>query len=183
MRHPLVSCGPPTAPIENVPVGLRGDGRAVLVVGAGPIAARKAAVYVRGGAIVTVVAPHHSQEMEALEVARRFRRPYRADDLDGSWLVVTATGDPHVDGQVFADAEQHRIWCNAADDPAPCSVILPAVTKRGPVTVTVATGGRSPASASWLRRRIEVLLDDATVSVVETAARARDRDTLLASPT
>ena len=39
--------------------------------------------------------------------------------------------------------------------------------------MTVATGGQSPAAASWLRRRIENLLDPPTLAVVEAAARAR----------
>lgn len=163
----------PPEPIGVVPVGLRVEGRRVLVVGAGPIAARKAAPYVDHGAIVTVVAPEHSADMDRLEVAHRHHRAVDATDLDDVWLVVTATGDPVVDGWVFAQAESRRIWCNAADDPTHCSVILPAVCRRGPLTVTIATGGQSPAAASWLRRRVEALLDQPTLAVVEAAARAR----------
>jgi siroheme synthase-like protein len=148
-------------------------GRSVLVVGGGRVAARKAASYAERGAVVTVVAPNHSPEMDAVPVEHRLVRPYRSDDLDGAWLVVTATGDPGIDGRVFADAEARRIWCNAADDPDHCSVVMPAVARRGPITVSIATGGQSPAAASWLRRRIEALLDDPTIAVCETAAIVR----------
>jgi siroheme synthase-like protein len=175
VRDPLV--------IETIPVGLRVAGRHILVVGAGSIAARKAATYVGRGALVTVVAPHHGEAMDALPLLRRRHRPYRPSDLDGMWLVVTATGDPGVDGAVFADAERRQIWCNAADDPAHCSVILPAVARRGDVTVSVATGGRSPAVASWLRRRIEALLDDATLAVLDTAAGVREEVRAAGRPT
>jgi siroheme synthase-like protein len=156
-----------------VPLGLRVEGRAVLVVGAGRVAARKAAVYAEWGAEVTVVAPSHGPEMATVPVADRVVRPYRPSDLDNVWLVVTATGDPDVDGRVFRDAEARRLWCNAADDPRHCSIVMPAVARRGGITVSIATGGASPAVASWLRRRVESLLDDATVAVYRTAARVR----------
>ena len=159
-----------------VPVGLRVDGRRILVVGAGRIAARKAEAYVSQGAFVAVVAPDHSSEMELVDVAERIRRRFVEGDLDDTWLVVTATGLPAVDGEVYRAAESRRIWCNAADDPAHCSVILPAVARRGPFTVSVSSGGLSPAAASWLRRRIETeILTDASVSVAYVCAAVRQR--------
>jgi precorrin-2 dehydrogenase / sirohydrochlorin ferrochelatase len=158
-----------------LPVGLRFDGRLVLVVGAGAIAARKARALVDAGARLRVVAPQWSSQMEAVPVHDGRRRAYEPTDLDGVWFVVTATGIPRVDGAVFDDAQARRIWCNAADDPQHCSVILPAVARRGPVSVAVSTGGRSPAVASWLRRRVEELLDDGVDEVLEAAVRVRGR--------
>ena len=65
---------PQRHPLPIVPVGLRVEGRSVLVVGAGRIAARKAAAYVDNGANVIVVAPDHSVEMDRVQVAeRRYR--------------------------------------------------------------------------------------------------------------
>lgn len=162
-------------PIEIVPVGLRVNGKAILVVGAGRIAARKAEAYASRGAVITVVAPEHSAEMDAVVAVARHHRAFRASDLDGQWLVVTATGDPIVDGHVFVEAESRRIWCNAADDPDHCSVILPAVVQRDAITVSISTGGCSPAIASWLRRRIERVLDDDTIAVFDIAAAVRQR--------
>lgn len=162
------------AAISIVPVGLRVDGRSVLVVGAGRIAARKATAYVDQGAVVTVVAPHHGPEMDDVAVARRIVREFRPRDVRRRWLVVTATGVPAVDSAVFRAAERHRIWCNAADDPTNCSVILPAVARAGDLTVAISSGGRSPATASWIRRRIEAMLDADTMAVAATCAQVRD---------
>lgn len=161
------------APLPIVPVGLRVEGKPMLVVGAGSIAARKATAYVDQGALVTAVAPDHSPDMDAVGLSRRIHRRFKNDDLEGMWFVVAATGNPDVDGAVFREAERRRIWCNAADDPAHCSVILPAVTRKGSLTIGIATGGTSPAAASWLRRRIEDLLDDDALAVVDTATRVR----------
>jgi len=138
------------------PVSLDVADRHCLVVGGGPVAARKARALVECGAAVTVVAPSLSMEMESLETALRAieRRPYRPGDVSAFRLVVTATGRPDVDGAVFADAEAAGVWVNSADDPARCSFILPAVHREGAVTVAVSTGGLSPALATWLRDRI-----------------------------
>ncbi len=157
------------------PVGLRLSGRAVLVVGAGRIAARKAAALAEQGALLTVVAPQHSEAMDAVDVARRLHREFLPRDLDGKWFVTTATGRPEVDGAVFRAASQRRVWCNAADDPEHCSTVLPATARRGDLTISVSSGARSPATASWMRRRVEAMLDDGTLEVFEAAARVRGR--------
>ena len=82
------------------------------------------------------------------------RRPYERGDAAGFRLVVTATGRPEVDGAVHGDAEMAGVWVNSADDRAHSSFILPAVHRDGPVSVSVSTGGASPALAAWLRSRL-----------------------------
>ena len=120
------------------------------------MAARKARALLDCGAAVTVIAPSLSDEMEALVPSLRAveRRPYAEGDASTFRLVVTATGIPEVDGAVYADAEAAGVWANSADDLAHCSFILPAVHRDGAVTVSVSTGGLSPALASWLRTRL-----------------------------
>lgn len=139
---------------DGYPVVLRLDGRRVLVVGAGPVAARKLGALLSAGAAVTIVAPLVVDDIRTLAAAGRvtvFERRYAASDLDGVQLVIVSTNDATVQRQVFDDCEAEGIWCNAADDPDNCSFILPAVTRRGPVIVAVSTQGSSPALAGVLR--------------------------------
>jgi len=142
------------------PVTLLVEGRPCLVVGGGRVAARKAVGLLDAGAGVKMVAPRVSPEAEVLAGSglRIERRPYRSPEAASYRLVVTATGDPDVDGAVFRDAEAAGVWVNAADSPVSCSFHLPAVARRGPVSVAVSTGGASPALASWLRDRIDAEL-------------------------
>ncbi|HXQ60362.1 MAG TPA: bifunctional precorrin-2 dehydrogenase/sirohydrochlorin ferrochelatase [Acidimicrobiales bacterium] len=147
------------------PVGLIVAGQRCLVVGGGRVAARKIASLLGCGAAVTVVAPEAHVAVGLLAADGAFDRlvgphpevhlrPYRPGEAAGYRLVVTATGDPSVDGLVFRDATEAGVWVNSADDPDHCSFVLPAVSRDGAVTIAVSTGGSSPALASWLRRRI-----------------------------
>ena len=154
------------------PVALDLDGVPVLVVGAGPIAARKAAGLAAAGAVVHVVAPNVCPAIEAAvldgHIAQLRMRPFESADLDGVRLVVTATGVPDVDAAVAADATAAGIWVNAADRPADCTFILPAIARNGPLTIAVSTDGSSPALAGRIRDRAADLLTD---EVVVAAAR------------
>jgi siroheme synthase-like protein len=136
------------------PVNLVLAGRPCLVVGGGRVAARKLEGLVACGAVVHVVAPRVDDTVRAQRVTWE-ERAYRAADIAGRRLVITATDDPAVNQAVFDDCEAAGIWVNSADDPDRCTFTLPAVVRRGPVLVTASTGGHSPALASWLRGRLE----------------------------
>lgn len=146
----------------------------VLLVGGGQIASRKAAGLLAAGARVTVVAPMVLPEL-AQAVAHVEQRPFADDDCTGFRLVLTATDDPAVNAAVAVAATARGVWVNSADDPANCTFILPAVARRGLVTVAVSTGGASPALASHLRSTIagEVLTEQVERAAVELS-RQRD---------
>jgi len=128
-------------------------GRRVLVVGAGEVALEKVQGLLAAGAAVTVVAPQITPALAELDVTL-VRRGYRADDLDGAFLVVAATSATSVNRRVFRDAEARCLLCNVVDVPELCSFILPAVHRQEPIAVAVSTGGASPALAQHLRDRI-----------------------------
>ena len=164
-------------PVEGsqYPVNLVLAGRSVLVVGGGAVATSKVEGLLEGGAdTVTVVAPEVSDELRALPV-RIEQRPYRSPEAADHRLVVTATDDPAVNHQVFADADAAGVWVNSADDPANCSFTLPARVRREHLLVTFATGGRSPAVASWLRRRFEAEFGPEYDDLLELLSAERER--------
>jgi len=124
------------------------------------------------GALVTVVSPEISAPWADLpvEVARR---PYRSGEAAGYRLVVTATGIPAVDREVFRDAERAGVLVNAADDPASCSFLMPAVLRRGDVSVAVSTAGVSPWLAGWVRRRIGEVVGEEVGELAAITGEAR----------
>lgn len=156
------------------PVNLVLAGRRCLVVGGGRVAARKVEGLLAVGARVEVVALSVGEEIRA-GGASWSERPYRVADLDGAWLVITATDDPAVNRQVKADGDAAGVWVNAADDPANCSFTLPAVVRQGPVTVTVATGGHSPALARWLKEHVQSEMGPEVATFALLLSEVRDR--------
>ncbi len=160
-----------------LPVALRLEGRPCLVVGAGPIGARKAQDLLDAGAVVTMVAPEVSeparQLLERSASVTLLERPYRASDLEGVALVITATANPVLDQQIYDDACARGLWCNSADDPERCSFYLMALVRRDPVVVAITTGGTSPALASFLRRELSASLSSALGSLAELIGEIR----------
>jgi siroheme synthase-like protein len=166
-----------TDPPAYYPVSLDLAQRPCLVVGAGPVAARKVRGLLACGARVSVLASDIGDEMRALAPALEAleARPYAAGDVAGFRLVITATGDPAIDGAVAAEAEAAGVWVNSADDPAHCSFILPAVHRDGAVTIAVSTSGLSPALASWLRDQLAASCGSGLDALARVLAEARQR--------
>ena len=157
------------------PVNLVLRGRSVLVVGGGPVATSKVRGLLDGGAdSITVVAPEVTSELRAMPVTIE-ERPYRSPEAADHRLVVTATDDPGVNHQVFVDADAAGVWVNSADDPDNCTFTLPARVRRGSLLVTFATGGHSPAVASWLRRRFEAEFGPEYDELLELLSAERER--------
>jgi uroporphyrin-III C-methyltransferase/precorrin-2 dehydrogenase/sirohydrochlorin ferrochelatase len=143
------------------PTALRLLGRAVLVVGGGPVAARRAKGLLDAGARVTVVAPVASTALQELADAGLLtweQRTYRPSDVDGVWFVQTATGDSAVDAQVSADAEAQRIWCVNASDHEASAAWTPAVAEVDDVKIAVNAGG-DPRRAMAVRDAVATALE------------------------
>ncbi len=153
-------------------------GRQVVVVGGGPVAARRAFGLLDAGAVVTVVAPWVCEALTELAAADRVAwvaRDYAGPaDLDGAWLVQTATGDAATDDAVRADAEVRRVLCVDAGAGHRGSAQVPAVarveTPDGPVTVAV-NGHRDPRRARAVRDAVATGLTDGTLPLRSRRAR------------
>ena len=149
----------------------------VLVVGGGPVAEGKVEGLLAAGANVTVVSPAVTPRLAGWVAAGRIEylaRAYQPGDLAGRRLALVATDDPAVSGAVAAEGRERGIWVNAADEPARCDFILPAVIRRGRLVVAVSTGGASPAAARAIREELEGYLTEEHAMLVEVAADARE---------
>jgi uroporphyrin-III C-methyltransferase / precorrin-2 dehydrogenase / sirohydrochlorin ferrochelatase len=145
----------------SYPLVLDVAGRRVVVVGGGPVAARRAKPLADAGADLVVVSPFLCEPLADLVADGRaswFPRDYVSGDLEGAWLVHTATGDRSTDTAVVADAEASRIWSIRADDAALSAAWTPAVARVGDVLVAV-SGGGDPRRATRLRDAVQTALE------------------------
>jgi precorrin-2 dehydrogenase/sirohydrochlorin ferrochelatase len=139
-------------------VNLSLQGRGALVVGGGGIAHRKVLDLLAAQARVTVVAPLLCESIVALAAEERIRvypRRYQSDDIRDSFVVIAATDDMEVNTAVSCDATARNVLVNVVDVPALCTFTVPAVVRRGDLTIAISTDGRCPAFASVLREEME----------------------------
>lgn len=152
--------------------------RAVLVVGGGAVAERKAAALIRAGAQVTVNAPALTTQL--LRWVAEGCVAHRADAfqpawLDRVWLVVAATSDRSLNARVAELGEMRRIFVNVVDDAELSSFHVPAVIDRSPLIIAISSGGQAPMLARLLRERLETLLDHSLGGLATLSAKLRGR--------
>lgn len=140
-------------------------GRAVLVVGGGAVAERKIEALLRAGALPRVGAPQLGPALQAMARSLRiqwlqgnFSEHWLADDI---WLVIAATDDAATNQAVAAAAHQRRLFANVVDDATLSAFHVPAVVERGPLQIAISSGGGAPMVARHVRRRIELMFDQA----------------------
>jgi precorrin-2 dehydrogenase/sirohydrochlorin ferrochelatase len=141
------------------PIHLDIRNRNCLVVGGGEVGTRKVNTLLECGANVSVISPQATEKLQQLAAAgiiSLIKRPYRAKDLKGMFLVIGATDDDRLNRQISRDAESLNLMCNIADRPEVCNFILPSIVDRGDLVITISTSGKSPALAKKLRQQMEI---------------------------
>ena len=164
--------------MDQLPVFLDLRGRRVVVIGGGEVAARKVRMLQRAAADVLVVAPElHAELADEASHGRIQHRAglFHATDLDEVWLVVAATGDAEVNRAISKAAAERRIFVNAVDDSAACSLLMPAIVDRSPLVMAVGTGGGAPVLARRTRAQLEALFPNSLSALAAAATRWRER--------
>jgi siroheme synthase-like protein len=145
------------------PVSLALHDQPVTVIGGGSVAERKVDSLLEYGALVTVVAPVVTDRITALASEKRIvlhRRGYRPGDCNEAFIIIAATDDVETQKRVWQDASESGKLINTVDEPSRCNFIMPAVVKDGDITVSISTGGRSPALAARLRQRVAEVVSE-----------------------
>jgi len=139
--------------MKYYPIFLDVKDKACLVVGGGRVGVRKAKGLARAGAIVTVVSPQFSPELEAAGDGKigLEKKAFDEADLEGVSLVFAATDNQALNATVREAARSKGILCNIADGQDKGDFILPSVVARDDLLIAVSTCGASPALAKQLK--------------------------------
>jgi precorrin-2 dehydrogenase/sirohydrochlorin ferrochelatase len=146
--------------------------RLCVVVGGGSVGRRKMQGLVTAGARVRMVDPLTSAEPLPPGV-ELLCRAYRPGDLAGAVLAFAATDRREVNAAVARDARSAGIPVNVADSPDESDFTVPALLRRGALTVAVATEGQSPALAALVRDEIAACFGSEWGTLLEIAAALR----------
>lgn len=162
--------------MDFLPLFHKLQGRAVLVVGGGEVALRKARLLSDAGGRLRVVAPEIRGDLRELAGAEGvFLRGYEPADLQGVALVIAATDDEPLNARISHEAQALGIPVNVVDAPALCSVIFPAIVDRSPLVVAVTSGGDAPVLARLIRAKIETWIPATYGQLAGLAKQFRER--------
>ena len=163
-------------------IDIKVTGKKVLVVGGGEVGERKVLALIREGAHVTAASKTFTEQLVKLgrtdklilkklgkNVSSRVLRSLRESDL-----VIAATDDEQMNKMLAEKAKRAKIPICVVDNPKICDFYFPATTDFGNLKIAVSTGGRSPAMARTLRRRLEKAITNEDILQVELQNYARN---------
>ena len=112
------------------------------------------------------------------------KQTFTQADAQSQPAMVVAQADGREE-EVYALCRAYGIPVNVVDVPKLCSFYFPALSVRGSLTISVSTGGGSPAAAGYLRQQIEAQLPSRTEEILdwlsEQRAQLRERGILKAA--
>jgi len=167
--------------VDYLPIFVNIKDKHCLIIGGGAVAARKADLFIKSGAIVTVIAPELKTEMKyhlshgdivwqmgmfSAELLSTLTKPK---------YVISATDDEETNQAVYHYCQKHDIPVNVADQTEYCDFILPAIVDRAPMTIAVSTGGRSPVLARVMKARLETMIPAGFGRLTDLVGRYRQK--------
>jgi uroporphyrin-III C-methyltransferase / precorrin-2 dehydrogenase / sirohydrochlorin ferrochelatase len=132
--------------MHSLPLFVRLQGRAVILLGEGDAASAKRALLERAGAEIV------------------------GEDSAAALAIVALEDEAEAQAAV-ARLKARGILVNAVDRPSLCDFTLPAIIDRDPVLIAIGTGGASAGLAKALRQRLEGLLPQ-SLGAMATALQA-----------
>ncbi len=159
------------------PVLLDLKGKRAVVFGGGKTANRRVMKLLKAGAKVTVVSRDFTPGIERrkgknLKLVKREIKGGRSF-IEKSDIVLIATDDSALNDQLEKEARTLKKMVNRADKTS--DFIIPATLETGDVTVSISTGGKSPAVAKNIKKRIKKVLSKDDLYLIEIEEFAREK--------
>jgi precorrin-2 dehydrogenase/sirohydrochlorin ferrochelatase len=148
----------------------------VILVGQGPSALRRLRYLDEGGARnVTVFSGTAEAELRAVAAARLREGLPVERDLSGAKLVFVVGLDREHSAEIATWGRAVGALVNVEDVIDLCDFHTPAVVRRGDLTITVSTGGKSPGLARMFRAYLDDRIEPEWEGRLDLLARERAR--------
>jgi precorrin-2 dehydrogenase/sirohydrochlorin ferrochelatase len=154
-----------------LPITVNLDGRLGVVVGGGTVGQHKADALLAAGGRVHLISLDAAPP-QCPPGLTWITEPYRREHLAGAALVIAAA-TAEINRVVVADARGLGLWVCSATEPEAGDFALPAVMRRGRLTISVSTGGAAPALARRIAGQLEVHFDDTFADWLDLLAELR----------
>ena len=159
------------------------EGRHVLVVGGGKIAARRVRTLLEFGCEITVVSPEMCEELREMlapgaseqnQIVWK-KKKYEIEELEvpsvdvpetekignhreQEFTFVLAAAIPEINAKVVCDCRERKIPVNNASDRDQCDFYFPGIAKNGDTVVGITSGGGDHRLAAKISEKIRELL-------------------------
>lgn len=159
--------------MRYLPIHIDLRGKRVFVFGGGPAAQAKLRTLVKTEAELIVVSGKPDAEIRRWAEQGQLTLTDHAD-FTSATLIYAATEDQDENLRLALLAREHGIPVNAADQPAGCDFITPAIVDRSPVAISIGTEGTSPGLARALKSDLESRLRSDLGQTAQTIKTLRD---------
>ena len=143
------------------PLFINLEGKRVLVVGGGTVAARRICALLPFGCDIRVVAPEAVEEIRKLVLAGKVSwsaRPYDEGDCQGAFLVLAATDCGEVNREACASGRRAGALVNRCDRREACDFYFPGLAVDGDLTVGICSGGADHKKARMVSKAVRAML-------------------------
>ncbi len=143
-----------------------------LVIGGGEVALRKVQTLLLFNAKITVLSPGICKPLKELCKSNKIKiilRPYSKEYIKNYNLIFSATNKHQINKQVHNDCKKKNKLLNVVDVPDLCDFILPAVVKRGDLTISVSSQGSAPFYAKEIKNKIDHIFPSYYEDIIDLA--------------
>jgi precorrin-2 dehydrogenase/sirohydrochlorin ferrochelatase len=163
-------------------IDLKLAGKNVLIFGGGNIGEKKARKFSQANSKVTVVSKSFTDGLKQLsqrgkvklvEAEADVNSPSTSSLISKSNLIIAATDNRKLNESIVKKTRKRGILVCAVDTPTISDFYLPAIAHVGKIRIAISTGGKSPAMARVLRKRVEELITNEDILQVTLQHYAR----------
>ncbi|MBR2176444.1 MAG: bifunctional precorrin-2 dehydrogenase/sirohydrochlorin ferrochelatase [Clostridia bacterium] len=150
------------------------EGKLCVIVGGGTVALRKAEKLLPFRPKIKVIAERVCAGLLDIPDIEIRLRKFLYSDINSAFMVIAATDDRVLNGEIYRLCSEKNIFVNTVDDKENCGFIFPALVKGENFTVAVSTSGKSPLYARYLREKIEKTIEDDSDEIIDLLSSCRE---------
>lgn len=134
------------------------EGKKCVIIGAGKVAFHKAELLLEAQAIVHVISPELSPEMErllALELITFQQKTFEENDVDSAFLVYAATNSRGANKQVLDVCRNKNILCCCVDGNwSDGDFTTPAISRHNQLMISISSGGTNCRQSKLIKNNL-----------------------------
>ncbi len=161
------------------PVFINLSGKLCVVIGGGQVAERKVKRLLQSGAEVLLISPEISKGLRKLikknNKIRYIRKKFEGGIIPhNSFMVFECVGDKELVKHIRSICSERKILLNSATCPEFSDFFVPALIKKGDVSIAISTEGKVSAFSKALREKIGRIVTPSVIKKLKVIEKIRE---------